>query len=51
MPRKRLNSRRPWKPGSVSYHQEGLGLTKEGSLVTGSKAVVRAKVSGTGRYR
>jgi hypothetical protein len=47
MPRKRLNSRRPWKPGSVSYHQEDLGLTKVGSLVTGSKAVVRARVTGT----
>jgi hypothetical protein len=46
-PKRQRSGERPWTPGRVSYHQKELGLTKIGDLVTGSKAVVTAKITGT----
>jgi len=38
---------RPSTPGLVAYHQEALGLRKINGRITGSKAVLKSKVTGT----
>ena len=38
---------RPWTIGLVSHHQDALGLQKVNGRVTGSKAVMMGKITGT----
>jgi hypothetical protein len=45
--RRRAGAPRPWTEALVYHYSPQLGLTRVGSLLSGSKEVIRAKVTGT----